>query len=228
MNSVHKVTILCPVFTLIFSVDSVFPLKISGLWFIDGFLSQVPVIGFQWWAFLKLDNQNSLQENTLWILNSLPSFKISFPGFLFLPLIQFCDYWLTTLNPLKKNPILPSLTSVNKVHSIRESQLYYFPSVYLSVVSHPVLRCLLESVKICLISSFKFKASLVAQMVKNLPECGRPVFDPWVGKIPGERNSYPLAWRILWTEKPGRLQSVGSQRVRHNWVSGTFFSLTPK
>ena len=50
-------------------------------------------------------------------------------------------------------------------------------------------------------------------MVKNLPECGRPVFDPWVGKIPGERNSYPLAWRILWTEKPGRLQSVGSQRV---------------
>ena len=29
---------------------------------------------------------------------------------------------------------------------------------------------------------------------------GRPGFDPWVGKIPGERNSYPLqylAWRII-------------------------------
>ena len=25
-----------------------------------------------------------------------------------------------------------------------------------------------------------------------------------------------LAWKILWTEKPGRLQSVGSQRVRHD------------
>ena len=25
-----------------------------------------------------------------------------------------------------------------------------------------------------------------------------------------------LAWRIPWTEKPGRLQSLGSQRVRHN------------
>ena len=24
-----------------------------------------------------------------------------------------------------------------------------------------------------------------------------------------------LAWRIPWTEKPGRLQSMGSQRVRH-------------
>ena len=26
-----------------------------------------------------------------------------------------------------------------------------------------------------------------------------------------------LAWRILWTEEPGRLQSMGSQRVGHDW-----------
>ena len=26
-----------------------------------------------------------------------------------------------------------------------------------------------------------------------------------------------LAWRIPWTEEPGELQSIGSQRVRHNW-----------
>ena len=26
-----------------------------------------------------------------------------------------------------------------------------------------------------------------------------------------------LAWEILWTEKPGGLQSMGSQRVRHDW-----------
>ena len=26
-----------------------------------------------------------------------------------------------------------------------------------------------------------------------------------------------LAWRIPWTEEPGQLQSMGSQRVRHNW-----------
>ena len=25
-----------------------------------------------------------------------------------------------------------------------------------------------------------------------------------------------LAWRILWAEEPGRLQSIGSQRVRHD------------
>ena len=29
-------------------------------------------------------------------------------------------------------------------------------------------------------------------------------------------NSSVLAWRIPWTEKPGGLQSMGSQRVRHD------------
>ena len=31
-------------------------------------------------------------------------------------------------------------------------------------------------------------------------------------------HSTILAWEISWTEEPGRLQSIGSQRVRHNWV----------
>ena len=30
-----------------------------------------------------------------------------------------------------------------------------------------------------------------------------------------------LAWRIPWTEKPDRLQSMGSQRVRHDWATNT-------
>ena len=30
-----------------------------------------------------------------------------------------------------------------------------------------------------------------------------------------------LAWRIPWAEEPGRLQSMGSQRVRHNWATNT-------
>ena len=46
-------------------------------------------------------------------------------------------------------------------------------------------------------------ASLVAQLVKNLPQCRRPEFDPWVGKIPLEKgkatHSSILAWRIPWT-----------------------------
>ena len=31
-----------------------------------------------------------------------------------------------------------------------------------------------------------------------------------------------LAWRIPWTEEPGGLQSMGSQRVGHNWATNTF------
>ena len=39
---------------------------------------------------------------------------------------------------------------------------------------------------------------------------------PGSGRSPGEGNGNPLsilAWNIPWTEKPGRLQSMGSQRV---------------
>ena len=32
-------------------------------------------------------------------------------------------------------------------------------------------------------------------------------------------HSSTLAWRIPWTEKPGRLQSMGSRRVRHDWAT---------
>ena len=44
---------------------------------------------------------------------------------------------------------------------------------------------------------------------------------PGSGRSPGEGNathSSILAWRILWTEEPGGLQSMGSQRVGHDWA----------
>ena len=60
-------------------------------------------------------------------------------------------------------------------------------------------------------------ASLVAQMVKNAPG----MWKTWVRSLgredplEKEMTTYPsiLAWEILWTEEPGRLQSMGSQRV---------------
>ena len=30
-------------------------------------------------------------------------------------------------------------------------------------------------------------------------------------------HSSILAWKILWTEEPGRLQSMGSQKVEYDW-----------
>ena len=48
---------------------------------------------------------------------------------------------------------------------------------------------------------------------------GDPGSIPGLGRSPGEGNgnhSSTLAWKIPWTEELGRLQSMGSQRVRHN------------
>ena len=46
----------------------------------------------------------------------------------------------------------------------------------------------------------------------------RHKFSPWIGKIfPGKVMAFHssiLAWRIPWTEEPGELQYMGSQRVR--------------
>ena len=39
-------------------------------------------------------------------------------------------------------------------------------------------------------------------------------------------QSSTLAWNIPWTEKPGRLQSMGSRRVRHDWATSLHFSLS--
>ena len=50
-------------------------------------------------------------------------------------------------------------------------------------------------------------------------QCRRREFDPWLGKIPWRREWQPtpvLAWEIPWTEEPGRLQSMGLQRIGHD------------
>ena len=63
-------------------------------------------------------------------------------------------------------------------------------------------------------------ASLVAQTVKHLPTVlETQVRSPGLGRSPGEgvaTHSSTLAWKILWTEEPSRLLSMGSQRVRHD------------
>ena len=40
-----------------------------------------------------------------------------------------------------------------------------------------------------------------------------------------ETHSSVLAWKIPWTEEPGRLQYKGSQKVRHDWATKHTFSL---
>ena len=57
-------------------------------------------------------------------------------------------------------------------------------------------------------------------------QCRRHGFDLWSGRSPGAGmaiHSSILAWRIPWTEKPGGLQSIVSQRVRHDWSNSGWF-----
>ena len=66
-------------------------------------------------------------------------------------------------------------------------------------------------------------ASLVAQRLKRLPPMQETQVQSLGQGDPLERetvtHSSILAWRIPWMEKPGRLQSTGSQRVGHDWVT---------
>ena len=67
------------------------------------------------------------------------------------------------------------------------------------------------------------QASLVVQTVKRLPA----MRETWVRSLgredPLEKevaiHSSTLAWKIPWTEEPDRLQSMGSQRVGHDWAT---------
>ena len=67
------------------------------------------------------------------------------------------------------------------------------------------------------------KVSLVAQRLKRLPV----MRETWVRSLGWEdplekemaTHSSILAWRIPWTEEPGGLQSMGSQRVGHDQVT---------
>ena len=75
------------------------------------------------------------------------------------------------------------------------------------------------------ISLYNCAASLVAQMVKNMPAMRRPGFNPWVGKIPWRREWQPTAMFL-----PGKSHqqrslagySLWGCRVGHNWATYRF------
>ena len=69
------------------------------------------------------------------------------------------------------------------------------------------------------------RASLVAQIVKNLPGVQETQVRSLGREVPLEKgmatHSSNLAWRIPWTEEAGRLQSTRLQRVGHDWATNT-------
>ena len=70
--------------------------------------------------------------------------------------------------------------------------------------------------------------SLVAQMVKRLSAMRETQVWSLGWEYPLEKemeiHSSTIAWKIPWTEEPGQLHSVGSQRVGHNWITSLHFT----
>ena len=80
--------------------------------------------------------------------------------------------------------------------------------------------------QVLLTNGLRAWASLVAQTVKNLPAMQETQIQYLGREDPLEKematHSSTLAWRILQREEPGGLQSTGSQKVRHDWVTNIF------
>ena len=78
------------------------------------------------------------------------------------------------------------------------------------------------------VTSWKYRASQVVLVVKNPPANAGDIRDvgsiTGSGRCPGGGHGSPLQYSCLetpWIEEPGRLQSMGSQRVRHDWSSSS-------
>ena len=109
----------------------------------------------------------------------------------------------------------PNIYWENKMHAVLFALVYW-----LNNLSHFIVGCFILFCG----SPQPYRASLVAQTVKNLP----PVQETWVWSLgqedPLEKGmatcSSVLAWRIPWTQEPGGLFSLwGSWRIRHDWVT---------
>ena len=113
------------------------------------------------------------------------------------------DILLISINP-------DQLTLSSLVSSEQSSR--YGPSLHFSWFSSPKLPFFMHVTS--------YWAFLEVQMVRNLPA----MQETWVQSLGQEypvkkgmaTHSSILAWRIPWTEQPGGLQSMGSQRVGHN------------
>ena len=68
-----------------------------------------------------------------------------------------------------------------------------------------------------------YRGSLLAQVVKNLPAMQETQIQSLGWEDPLKKGmatcSSILAWRILWIEEPGGLQSMGLQRVGYDWAT---------
>ena len=114
----------------------------------------------------------------------------------------------------------PKLFFLNKVLNVYKN-IYSEPHRYTIQIQQLIIVTFTQSLP------YRVWAFLMAQIVKNAPA----IQETWVWSLGWEdpleegmaAHSSILAWRIPWTEEPGGLQSMGSQRLRHDWVTSTTY-----
>ena len=105
------------------------------------------------------------------------------------------------------------IRAVIKMRNLKSSQIKYTSDdkfTYMKIGRH-----------LCFKSSFAF---LMAQRVKNSLTMQETQEDSLEEAM--ATDSSILAWRIPWTEEPGELHSMGSQRMGHSWGINTFTLFT--
>ena len=122
----------------------------------------------------------------------------------------------------------PGCCICHSMHCSREKMKVLWSQHFAKISSRFPIACQVRH--IVFISIFYAKlhivwVSLMAQMVKNLPAMRETLVRSLGWEDPLEKGmatqSRILAWRIPWTEEPGGLQSMESQRIRHDWATNT-------
>ena len=172
-----------------------------------------------------------------------PLLKINWPSVCgFISGLSILFHWFICLFLCQYHACMVTVALLHhlKSRSVMPPALFFFSSGFEAIIFNEsiTITYLKKSILTCLIYlTIKYlqwhachsdtKISGASQMVlvaKDLPANAGDIKD--VGSIPGLGRSFEkgmatlfsiLAWRIPWTEKPGRLQSMGSQELDTTW-----------
>ena len=100
--------------------------------------------------------------------------------------------------------------------------VYIYICIYIYIYIYNISSCIEYSNSVTLVMCLPIIDFPVAQMVKHLPTMWENRVRSLGSEDPLEKEmttrSSILAWKIPWMEEPGRLQSMGSQRVAHDFT----------
>ena len=122
-----------------------------------------------------------------------------------------CKIYVAQHRVSRRILLFPCLPSEQKTHEVKQSTSTTWYRAYLRTRQtwwHGASKSLLTHCDSC----------IVYHCTPHMNVVIRIHYEDHLGKGMATHSSI-LARKIPWTEKPGRLQSMGSQRVRHNWVT---------